>query len=170
MLWLSMPIFVIGLLNIFIYQPTLVHMAEEWNNKEIHKFRKRIIKQGAVIIVIAAICLMGAYFCGIPVLSGIFAADLRAYKRELMILLVAGAFYAVSGYLAVVMTIMRRQKYLAGVYGVAALAAMLCLKRIVLMYGTMGAALGHLGLMVMLCVLEMGVLLAVMIAGRMARK
>lgn len=151
--FVAMPIFVIGLLNTFIYQPTLVQMANEWQENNLDKFKNRIRKQIWIIIGIAAICLTGAYCIGIPVLSLLFATDLMNYKRELMILLLAGLFYAISGYLGVVITIMRRQKFLIGIYGLVALTALLSLTKVVSIYGTIGAAIGHLGLMVLLCIL-----------------
>lgn len=151
--FVAMPIFVIGLLNTFIYQPTLVQMANEWQENNLDKFKNRIRKQIWIIIGIAAICLTGAYCIGIPVLSLLFATDLTNYKSELMILLLAGLFYAISGYLGVVITIMRRQKFLIGIYGLVALTALLSLTKVVSIYGTIGAAIGHLGLMVLLCIL-----------------
>ena len=151
--FVAMPVFVIGLLNTFIYQPTLVQMANEWQEKNLDKFKSRIRKQIWIIIGIAAICLAGAYCIGIPVLSWLFATDLTNYKRELMILLIAGTFYAISGYLGIVITIIRRQRFLIGIYGLVALTALLFLTKIVSVYGTIGAAIGHLGLMVLLCIL-----------------
>ena len=130
-----------------------MQMANEWQENNLDKFKNRIRKQIWIIIGIAAICLTGAYCIGIPVLSLLFATDLMNYKRELMILLLAGLFYAISGYLGVVITIMRRQKFLIGIYGLVALTALLSLTKVVSIYGTIGAAIGHLGLMVLLCIL-----------------
>lgn len=150
--FVAMPIFVIGLLNTFIYQPTLVQMATEWQNNKMSEFKKRIKRQVIIVICIAITCLTGAYFIGIPVLSLLFATNLMNYKKELIILLLAGMFYAISGYLGIVITIMRRQKVLVGIYGIVALIALLFMTEVVSAYGTMGAAIGHLGLMILLCV------------------
>ena len=117
------------------------------------------MRQFGVIFVISIVCLLGAYFVGIPVLSLLYHTDLSAYKNELMILLLAGGFLAISGYLSVVLTIMRCQKDLLWPYCLIAIIAVITLKAIVFQYGTIGAALCYMGLMVFLCVLYGGILL-----------
>ncbi|MDE7179365.1 MAG: lipopolysaccharide biosynthesis protein [Lachnospiraceae bacterium] len=157
--FVAMPVFVIRLLNDFVYQPTLVPLAVEWEQKQHEKFLKRIMRQFGVIFVISIVCLLGAYFVGIPVLSLLYHTDLSAYKDELMILLLAGGFLAISGYLSIVLTIMRCQKDLLWPYCLIAIIAVITLKVIVFQYGTIGAALCYMGLMVFLCVLYGGILL-----------
>lgn len=151
--FVAMPVFVIELFNNFVYQPTLVSMAVEWNNGQIKKFRIRIMKQLIIIAGISVICLAGAYFWGIPGLSLLYRTDLSGYKPELMILLFASTFLAVSGYQSVVLTIMRCQKVLWLLHCVVSLIAMVGLKNIVVRYGTIGAAVGYLVLMIALCVM-----------------
>lgn len=151
--FVAMPVFVVGLLNNFIYQPTLVDMAVEWEQRQDKKFIHRICRQFGVIATISVICLAGAYILGIPALSWLYHTDLSAYKRELMILLIAGGFLAISGYLNVILTIMRCQKTLLWPYCLVAMTAVVCLKKIVSQYGTIGAAAAYLGLMVLLCAL-----------------
>lgn len=158
--FVAMPVFVIGLLNNFVYQPTLVPMSIEWEEKRYEKFRSRIIKQFGVIMIIMAVCLIGAALLGIPVLSWLYHTDLSDYKVELLILLVAGGFLALSGYLSVVLTIMRCQKDLLWPYCLVAVMALVILKWIVSKYGTIGAALCYMIFMVLLCLLY-GIILAV---------
>lgn len=163
--FVAMPVFVIGLLNNFVYQPTLVPMAVEWESGQCKIFVRRVLKQIGVIGGISMVCMAGAYVIGIPALSWLYHTELSAYKSELMILLAAGGFLAVSGYLSVVLTIMRYQKELLWPYGLVALIAAAGLKRIVLRYGTIGAAVCYLGLMMLLCLLY-GAILAVRLAGK----
>lgn len=151
--FVAMPVFVIGLLNNFVYQPTLVPMAVEWEQKQKKRFTYRIYRQLGIIAIISVICLVGANIAGIPVLSWLYHTDLSAYKGELMILLAAGGFLAISGYLSVVLTIMRCQKDLLWPYGLVAVGALLGLRGIVLQYGTVGAAVCYLFLMALLCAL-----------------
>lgn len=149
--FVAMPVFVIALLNNFVYQPTLVSMAMEWEQKHCKAFICRVFKQLGVIGIISAVCLTGAYMIGIPMLSWLYHTDLSAYKGELMILLTAGGFLAVSGYLSVVLTIMRCQKDLLWPYCLVAVIAIAGLRGIVLQYGTIGAAACYLSLMILLC-------------------
>lgn len=156
--FVAMPVFVIGLLNNFVYQPTLVPMAVEWEQQQQRQFIHRICRQLGMIAAISAVCLIGAYAAGIPVLSWLYNTELAEYKRELMILMAAGGFLAVSGYLSVVLTIMRCQKTLLWPYGLISLIAALGLRGIVLCYGTVGAAVCYLTLMAALCLLYGGIL------------
>lgn len=149
--FVSMPVFVISLLNNFIYQPTLVRMAAEWDQRETEKFRRRIFRQLLIIVTISMVCLMGAYVLGIPILSILYSTDLRGFKKELLILLVAGEFLAMSGYLGVILTIMRCQRDLLRVYCFIAVIALVSLKRIVSRFRTMGAAVAYMILMILLC-------------------
>ena len=167
--FVAMPVFVIGLLNNFVYQPTLVPMAVEWDNGRRNTFVHRVLKQIGVIGAISVICMAGAYVLGIPVLSWLYHTELSGYKRELMILMAAGGFLAVSGYLSVVLTIMRQQKDLLWPYGLIAVTAAAGLKEIVSRCGTIGAAVCYLSLMVMLCLIY-GVILAVRLAGKETKR
>ena len=149
--FVAMPVFAIELLNNFIYQPTLVSMAVEWERKDILKFRKRIIRQLFIIAGIATVCMIGAYLIGIPALSLLYDTDLSGYKDELMLLLLTSAFLAVSGYQSVVLTIMRCQRSLLWPQCVISLAAAVGMKWAVEHFGTIGAATCYLILMVVLC-------------------
>lgn len=167
--FVAMPVFVVGLLNTFVYQPTLLPMAVKWENGQYRIFIHRVLKQLAVVGTLSVICMAGAYMFGIPALSWLYHTELSAYKRELMILMAAGGFLAVSGYLSVVLTIMRRQKDLLWPYGLVALIAAGGLRGIVSRYDTIGAAVSYLLLMVLLCLIY-GVILAIRLAGKEERR
>lgn len=150
--FVAMPVFVIGLLNGFIYQPTLVSMSVEWNEGKYDRLLRRIKRQMLIIAGLTGVCLMGAYVLGIPVLSALYKTDLRQYKAELMLLLVASGLLAASGYLGVVLTIMRNQRKMMAAYGVLSIIAFVAVKYIVLRFGTMGAVLSYMMLMLLLCI------------------
>lgn len=119
--FISMPVFVIGLLNNFIFNPLLRDFSYMWQNKKINNFVHSIIKQSFIILIITIICIVGAYICGIPVLSIIYNTDLSNYKLELIILLLGGGFLGLVGFLTAIITIMRCQKILIICYLVIAL-------------------------------------------------
>lgn len=151
--FVAMPVFIIELLNNFLYQPALVSMTIEWKQGQIRRFRIRIIRQMFIIGGISVVCITGAYLLGIPVLSLLYHTDLSGYKMELMVLLFASVFLAVSGYQSVILTIMRCQKELLMPHCIVSLAAVISLKHIVAAYGTMGAAYSYLFLMMGLCIM-----------------
>lgn len=138
--FVSMPIFVIGLVNNFIYQPVLVRIATEWENKEYASLKKRIMKQLTFLIGITGICLILAAMVGIPVLSFLYNMDLASYKRELLILLLGGGALAANGYLSIILTIMKQQKKMMMGYIVIAILAISFSEKVVLQYAALGAA------------------------------
>ncbi len=151
--FVAMPVFVIGLLNGFIYQPTLVHMSIEWSEGKKKQLLSRIKRQVLIIIGLTCVCLLGAYFFGIPVLSILYHTDLTPYKKELMILLVASGLLAVSGYFGVVLTIMRHQKEMMKAYGLISIIAFFMSRYAVSLYGSIGAVVSYMLLMFLLCVI-----------------
>lgn len=120
--FLAMPVFVIGMLNGFLYQPSLVQMAVEWRGLQLQTFRTRVRRQCVILAVLSACCLTGAYVCGIPVLSFLYGTDLSDYQSELCILILGGGLLAYAGYFGVLLTIMRRQLMI--LYGYAGIAVL----------------------------------------------
>lgn len=150
--FISMPVFVIGLLNSFIFNPLLFSLSCMWEEKKIGVFVKSIIKQTFIIAGIALFCIAGAYVFGIPVLSFLYNIDLTNYKVELLLLLVGGGFLGVGGVYTVVLTIMRQQKNLMWGYLVVAVLALICSSPVVRRWGIMGAVLLYDALMLALCI------------------
>lgn len=150
--FIAMPVFVIGLLNSFIFNPMLFKMSCLWAERKIKKFIERTLIQVAIIGGITIVCIVGAYLLGVPVLSAMYNTDLSPYKTELLILLVGGGFLGLSGLLNAVITIIRFQKSIAWGYAVVAIMAYLMSGSIVGKYGMMGASLLYAVLMGILCV------------------
>ena len=138
--FVSMPVFVIGLLNSFFYQPILVQIAVEWREHDYEGVTKRVSRQFVVIFFITLICLMGAYVLGIPVLSTLYSTDLHEYKTELLILLLGGGFLAVVGFFSVVLTTMRKQKWVLVGYTMVTVLTFCLTGKVVQVYGVLGAA------------------------------
>lgn len=151
--FIAMPVFVIGLLNNFIFNPIISKMSLMWNDGEIKPFLKLFAKQLLIVLGIAIICEAGAYVLGIPVLSWLYNTDLTPYKTELLVLLLGGGFFALSGLLVTIITILRMQKVLAIGYSIVALIALFLSNIMVEKYAIMGASVLYLVLMVLLCVL-----------------
>lgn len=150
--FIAMPVFVIGLLNGFIFNPMLFHMSHLWAERKIKKFVGKTAFQVLLIAIITIVCIVGAYLIGVPVLSFMYNTDLHPYKAELIILLVGGGFLGLSGLLAAVITIIRFQKSIAWGYAVVAVLAYLFSDGVVKKYEMMGASLLYTILMGVLCV------------------
>lgn len=149
--FIAMPVFVIGLLNTFIFNPMIFRMSLMWIEHKKREFAKQIGVQISIIIGITLACVIGAYLIGVPVLSVLYNADLSNYKRELLVLLLGGGFLALSGLLATLITIIRFQKSLTWGYVLVALLAYFLSPILVERYSMMGAAVLYLVLMGILC-------------------
>lgn len=150
--FISMPVFVIGLLNGFIFNPILYSLSCLWNDGKVKEFLGKIFRQMLIVLVITIICVVGAYLFGIPVLSILYNTDLSFYKKELLILLLGGGFLGLSGVFNAVITIIRYQKALLIGYGIVAILALFLCNLVVRQYEMMGAAVLYLALMMLLCI------------------
>lgn len=151
--FIAMPVFVIGLLNNFIFNPMLYQMSVLWTTRKIKKFVMRTFIQTGIVALITIVCIIGAYLIGVPVLSWLYNTDLAPYKRELLILLLGGGFLGLSGLLNAVITIIRYQKSLMWGYAAVAVMALLFSNKVVGAYGMLGASVLYTVLMGMLCVI-----------------
>lgn len=146
--YIFMPVYVVSVINSFIYQPVLTKMASYYGNGDIRLFLKLFFKQIFGIIVLVALVLVGGYFWGIPVLNIFYNTELQEYKKALIILLIGSGFLATSGYISAIITILRKQNWLLWGYGMSAFLALLFSKEMVMLFGVDGAAFLYLGIMV----------------------
>lgn len=151
--FIAMPVFVIGLLNNFIFVPILYRMSCLWQERKIKIFIQKTLFQVIIIFMITLVCIIGAYFIGVPVLSILYSTDLSPYKTELLILLLGGGFLGLSGLLNTMITIIRFQKSLLWGYGIIAVAAFVLSNYIVQQWAMFGAALLYTLLMAALCII-----------------
>lgn len=149
--FIAMPVFVIGLLNNFIFSPLMVKMSLLWNDKKRSDFLKRTMLQAVIVGIITLLCIGGAWLIGIPVLNWLYHTDLSVYKKELLVMLLGGGFLALSGLLGMVLTIMRRQRMMLLGYVTTSALALLFSDRVVRAYGVMGASVFYTALMIVLC-------------------
>lgn len=151
--FVAMPIFAIGLLNSFIFQPQIIDMTAEYNEGQKDFLKKRIKKQYFIIVLITIICILTAYFIGIPFLSMLYHTDLNGYLPELLILLFGGGFLALSGYQGIILTIMRKQYFQLYGYIPVSVLAFCFVGTFVKKYGTLGGAFSYLILSIILSIL-----------------
>lgn len=160
--FIAMPVFVIGLLNNFIFNPILARMSLMWHENQISDFKTLLKKQTLIIIGITLICEAGAFIIGIPVLSLLYNTNLTGYKSELLILLLGGGFLAYSGLLVTTITIMRKQNTIAAVYMILTIIALIISPVFVKKYSIIGAVNVYLILMVLSCIMFGGFVLFIL--------
>lgn len=155
--FIAMPVFIIGLLNNFIFNPLLFHMSVLWKEGNVKKFVLKTIRQTGIIFLITVVCIIGAWLLGIPTLSLLYNTNLAPYKTELLVLLLGGGFLGLSGLLNAVITIIRCHNSLMWGYVVVALLALIFSNQIISQYEMLGAALLYTVLMGMLCIIFAGI-------------
>lgn len=168
--FISMPVFVVGLLNGFIFNPMLYKISLMWNEKKTKKFVKCILRQSFILGGITIICMGGGYILGVPVLSQLYHTDLGKYRYELVILLFGGGFLGLSGLLNTVIVIMRHQRVVIFIYGIVASLAMILSKPIVRSYGVLGASILYTLLMAVLCILFICIIIGGLMKNKNARE
>ena len=129
----------------------IAKMSLLWSDGNKKEFQRLFKLQILIITAITAICELGAYLLGIPVLSLLYNTDLTSYKNELLVLLLGGGFLALSGLLVTIMTILRIQNSQAIGYAVIAIFAYILSPVFVQKYAVMGASVLYLLLMILLC-------------------
>lgn len=165
--FIYMPVFAIGLLANFVFNPVLVTMSENWDTGNYKAFHRIIWKQQGVIAALTILAVLVALTIGCPVLGILYHADLSEFKMELVVLMIGGGMLALVNFYTVVITVIRCQKHLTAGYIGVALIAWIMAGKFVQGYGIMGAAVLYTALMTLLAIVFAGVLL---ICDRLERK
>ena len=150
--YIAMPVFVVGLLANFIYNPIIASLSEDWAKRRVGKFARRFALQVFIIIGITIICIVGAWAIGVPVLNLLYNTELAPYKGDLLLLLVGGGFLATATLFTTGLTIIRRQNRLIPGYAAVSIAALALCNPAVASGGIHGASLIYLVLMAALTV------------------
>jgi len=138
---LFMPIFVINILSGFVFKPMIASMGITWTKRKYKEFKKMVIKQLLLIIAMTLAIMLAGAVCGVEVLGWLYGVELTQYRMLFVTLLVFGGFAAIVAFLVVVLTIVRRQKFIVVAYLIAAVMNLLISNSIVLRYEIWGAGI-----------------------------
>ena len=156
--FIFMPVFVIGMLANFIFNPILVRLAGEWDRGDYASFKRTVSRQMMIIGGITLLAVAVALTIGCPVLGLLFGADLSDSKISLTLLMLGGGMLAMANFFIVVVTVVRGQKYLIPAYIISALCAKLLSAYFVKTYGVQGASALYTLLMSLSAIVFGGVL------------
>lgn len=148
--FIAMPVFVIQLMNMFIYQPVLVKMAITWKADDFRSFKRYFWKIMLSLAAISAVVLTAAWFFGIQVLSILYATNLADLKKEFMIIMISSIFLALTGFYNSILTIMRHQNAIPLVYIVGSILSVFLTNAMVYQEGIYGAVSAYLIIMLLL--------------------
>ncbi len=160
--FIAMPVFVIQLLNMFLYQPMLISMTKDWKSGNRAGFVGSLGRVAGALLLTSVPIFLAAGLWGIPVLSWLYHTDLSEYRTELLLVLTGGVFLAFNGFCAAVLTIIRAQRHLPLAYLAGTILSVLLTPRLVAAYGILGAVVAFV------CVMgAVSVVLAVLLAGKL---
>lgn len=154
-----MPAFVINMLGGFLLKPMLASLSLRFQERDFGRFVSILRRQALYLGAVSALCVAGAWVLGVPVLSLIYGRDLSGYRRELCILVLAGAFSALYLMFQYALIIMRHQYASLAGCTVTALAAWILIPRMVGAWSVTGAAWGYLILMILICSVYFGMMM-----------
>lgn len=150
--YIAMPVFVVGLLAGFIYNPIIASLADDWAEGRRGAFARRFALQTLIIVGITLVCIAGAWLLGVPVLNLLYNTELAPYKTDLLVLLAGGGFLAMATLFTTGLTIIRWQNKLIPGYVIVAVLALVTCPPAVQAAGIDGASWVYLALMAVLTV------------------
>ena len=140
---LFMPVFFMSLI-ILMVRPLITQMAILWNREKYAEF-SLIVKKLLFYLFIGGIAVtIVAYFIGTPILSLVFGVVLSQYTLPFAILIFAGVLYALAIVFENILTIIRKQHLLVGLYIILLIITKLVTEPFIYHYHMLGAALSFL--------------------------
>ena len=139
--FISMPVFFASLICQFLYLPMLTGLAAKFQMNDHKGLRKMILKVSVLIAGACIFIIIGAVIAGIPVLSILYATDLKPLTIEFYLLMVGSGFLAFAAFLGSVLTTIRKQHHMLIGYVVTAIPEFVAVNFFVERWGLKGASL-----------------------------
>ena len=141
-----MPTSIINLLAGFVIRPYLTKMSFTWEMGRTRRFLKIQKRIALIIAALTVLAVGGAWILGIPVLSLLYPnlrTGLSQCRPALVLIIFGGALNAYMNLFYYSLVIMKKQKYIFGVYGLVSLMAVLVSTPFVRWGGIFGGALAY---------------------------
>lgn len=138
-----MPASLMILVSQFIIQPYLIRIKDYISKKEFNCLNKLILKICIFILLIGALSLVAAYFLGIPILELVYNLNLKDYKTELLIIIMASIIYSISFILNNALIALRKTLAPAICYLIVAVIEFFLVNYLVIKYVLFGASISY---------------------------
>ena len=126
-----------------VFRPLITKMAIVWNIGKAKEFLKILIKIMISLFGIGILLLIGSALLGIPILSIVYAVDLKDYKMELLIIIVGGCMYTFAAVLDNAMVVIRKQYILILAYVFTYIYIKFAAEMMTGRWGILGASLSY---------------------------
>ena len=140
---LFLPVFVTNAVCLPIAKPMVKQMGVWWNERKAGDFVKAAVRQGLIILGINLVIIGGGYLLGCPVLGWVYGADLSEYPVTLAAFLCFGGIAALAAYLAIILTIMRKQWLIIAGYLTGYVVSLFVTDSLVRSHGIPGAGYAY---------------------------
>jgi len=140
---LFLPVFVTNAVCLPIAKPMVKQMGVWWNERKAGDFVKAAVRQGLIILGINLVIIGGGYLLGCPVLGWVYGADLSEYPVTLAAFLCFGGIAALAAYLAIILTIMRKQWLIIAGYLTGYIVSLFVTDSLVRSHGIPGAGYAY---------------------------
>lgn len=141
---LFMPAQVINLCSQFVFKPLLNRYASLFAEKQDKEAIFLLIKQIALVLGFTLICCVAAFILGPEVLGLLYSKDLSAFRLALVLVVLGGGVFACCQLFYYIFVILRRQKWVLGIYLGASAVAFIFTAALVGTLGIVGAALSFI--------------------------
>jgi len=137
-----------------VYKPMLVKMANAWaDESRRHRFDFLIIAVLVLIVVVTVVGIIFMNWIGLSIMTFMYGFDFEPFKQLQFIMLAAGGVTAAIDFLYQVITILRRQQVVMGLYLITFGFSLLVLILMTTMMQLEGAVVGYLIVMSILLIL-----------------
>ena len=126
-----------------VFRPLITKMAIVWNIGKAKEFLKILMKIMISLFGIGILLLIGSALLGIPILSIVYAVDLKDYKMELLIIIVGGCMYTFAAVLDNSMVVIRKQYILILAYVFTYIYIKFAAEMMTGRWGILGASLSY---------------------------
>lgn len=151
--YIMMPAYVIVMFSGFFFTPLLKEIGEMVYYRNTTALWHCFLRQFAILLFLTAAGTLAAYFAGIPVLSAVYGVSLTDYKKEMLLLISGAGLYALLVFISVLLTAMRKQAYIAGVYLIGTILFYFSGNVLAKKFGMFGVAIAYTGINAFLTIL-----------------
>ncbi len=157
----SMPATVMVLVSGFLIHPVITEIKDLIRIKDYKKLNGIAKRICILVAAIGLLCVIGAFFLGVPIFKIIYGVDTSDYRAVLVLMLIGATLYGVAFVLENILIAFRELKVQAVAFFVSSVVAFLAAKILVVKKGCFGGAGAYLLSMAILailyCVLYVGV-------------
>ncbi len=139
--FISMPVFFASLICQFLYLPMLTGLAAKFQMNDYKGLKQMIVKVSVLITGACIFIIIGAVIAGIPMLSILYATDLKPFTMEFYLLMAGSGFMAFAAFLGSVLTTIRKQHHMLIGYVVTTIPEYIAVDHFVGGWGLNGASL-----------------------------